>query len=407
MANKPQTNVKNGTNGLSKEDKKLVRAIRVSFSETEQHDLRLSDENIIAIVDRCENWDDMADAERHSLFVKAEQAMEKIAVSDPSITALVDKIDEVFEAEIVSCVEGTMKSKTTAVDIYAQMKRVYSKEQLDETPIPGTDKDTAKGNKKPDKVTKVTSSGTEITKTFWNDFPDSTPEGREYNRTYDDVRKEQKTPGSVPALKDKSKKELASILSLATGKRNALRSMFKRAGHLHHQFEAIASMQHVKIEWIPGLSTGTVMPDKFGHAKGKPVTGSPKPIWIWPENEPSNGRDFSVTQILAFDVDKANAEGGTMAALIASTKGEPEPTELASMSPNEFEELIPDVVNFLNKKENFSTVLKRINSKDPAESDDLLDTLCTLYLITKTIYDKNKARFEKLQMKEDDEEKAA
>lgn len=399
--------------------KKEMSALRNTFKEQAGHELILSDEIVNAIYSRVENVDDMDDEEIVKLLTNAEQEVAKVAVTDPGISVLVSKIDDTFSAEIAECVGAAMKNKTTAVDVYAQMKRVYTKDEMDAMPVPGTDKDHVTGNQKPDKVSTKDQTGKPITKYWWNDFVSATPLGKQYENDIDDVKKEQKTAHSVPRFRGVGKADLASMLATATAQRNALRSMFKRAGSLHHQWEAIGSMPKVKISWIKGSEKKadgskacTIMPDKFGQAKGKPVSGSPKPIWIRPEDDEGGGRDFSVTQVLAFDVPLALKNGGTMADLIDTAKtGADTPEGDTGPTLEQFIDTVPAFAELLNKRENMATLVKKINTKEEGEwspsANDLLESLCSLHLFLKPIYDKNKKRFEELLQEEEEEEKAA
>jgi hypothetical protein len=399
-----------------------VAAIRESFKDTKGRELNLSDavlENFI--VGAGKRWTDLEDAEDPEkeccdLLEKAEQEAAKVSVSDPGITALVRKMDETVHAEIAKCIEAVVKGKTTAVDIYAQFRRVFSKDDMDAMPIPNTEAEHVGENQRPDKVKTKDHTGKPITVVWSNDFVSAMPEGKDFEGKLDDISKELKTPGSVPWLKGKGKADIKALQAEFSQKRNALRSMVKRAISLHHQWEAIATMPKIGLRWIRGTKEkGIVIPQDFGDndfgERPVTVTLSPKPIWIYPKDEPENGREFSVTQFLAFDADMAlNGEGqGTMADLVATagrgtaaTESEEGEGTGADMPEDQAQAELSRMVHWFNKRDNVALVLKRIaNRKADPEGADLLDNVGTLYLLLKPIYEKNKGAYEALQQKED------
>lgn len=388
-------------------DQDLVDAVKDAFKDAKGRDLKLPDYAINGIAS-SDKWEDMDDEEKIAALLKAEETALQVSVTDPGISVLVAKIDDAAEAQITECIEAVMNSKTTAVDIYATFKRIYTKEDMDGMPYPGTDKDHVTDNQKPDIIKRPDNTGKMITTVWTNDFCQTMGRGKEFQSIIDDVKKEQKAPGSVPHLKGKGKQELAAMLSDATARRNALRSMVKRAISVHHQWEAINAMPLVTIQWIKGKSGGTVIPDKHGSDKGRSVTGSPKPIWIFNSDDPGNGRDFSVTQMLAFDPAKAlNGEnGGNMADLIATAAtGADTPTGEAEKGVDDFINDVVDYADMLNKRENMALLLTKVaplKDKEDTSADDLLVSVCGLYLNLADIYKKNKNRYEALINKDDD-----
>ncbi len=396
-------------------------AIRESFESTMGRTLNLSDELLQAILKRAgKAWDDFENAddpekEACDFLAKAEAEAAKITVSDTGISVLVRKMDEEFHREVAECIAAVVKGKTTAIDMYAQFRRIYSKVELDSMPVPGTELEHVTGNQKPDKIKTKDQTGKPITVVWTNDFVSAMPEGKEFEGKLDDIAKEVKAPGSVAWLKAfTSKKDIAALKSEYTGKRNALRSMVKRAISLHHQWEAVQGMPLVSCEWIPGKQKERAIsvPVAFGEGELKDatlVTKAPKPIWISPKGKPSDGRDFSITQFLAFDVALAlkGENGGSMADLVATAgrgvgdgeggEGEGDGVDMtgdvAQVTASQF-------YNWLNVREHQAEVLKKIanRAKDP-EGNDWLDLVGSIYIALKPIYEKNKAAYEELQTK--------
>ena len=382
-----------------------LSVIRESFEDIKGRELKMSDKLLAMTISHAgKAWEAFSESDEPEkaacdFLEKAEKEVDKVAVVDPGITALVSKIDDVFKAELNTCIEAAMKNKTTAVDMYAQFKRTWTKDELDQMPVPGTEANKGERNvpgtnKLADRRKTNDRAGNPITIVWWNNFcSDMQREGvvTDFESEISDIQLEIKTPGSVKRLANISKMDLKSKLSDATARRNALRSMCKRAGELHHQWEAIKAMPHLDISWIGGNKpNGTIIPKEFGQhtfESGKKITGSPKPIWINAKGEPASGRDFSVTQVLNFDVAKALAQpnGGNMAELIASGKGGEETPEETTevMTPDKRDTDIIELHAHLKMRDNMAAFRKALNEPD---QDELKDSTCSLFLLLKPIY---------------------
>jgi len=192
-----------------------------------------------------------------------------------------------------------------------------------------------------------------------------------------------------------------------TSRRNALRSMVKRSIELHHQYDAIDAMPSVNIQWIKikgnsvGLK-GIEMPEAYG--KGKPsfmVTASPKNIWISPSDNPGEGRDFSVTQLLAFDISAALAAGGTMADLVAtaskgSNDGDEGDGDGAEWDESEAYEGFSKIANFVHKRDNVALVNMILGDKKHPERKEWLENIGEIYHVFHRWYIKNRSEIEEI-----------
>lgn len=318
---------------------KEIKVIREAFENEAGHSLRLTDDAMSAIVEADrEKFDEMDLEDQVALLLKAEDAFKGIAVSDPGISGIVEKFDAAFDAEVQACIDGAIKAKNTALDIYGQFKRLFTAEAMDAFPYPGTEaKDVLGTNYKPDIVEKKAVAGGTIRTVFTDDLVYATARGKTYQTDIDDATNELKTSGSVSRFKSKNKAQLRDIVNTATFGRNQMRKMFRTAIQLHHQLRAIEGMPRVKFSWLPGTGAKCpVLPKKYKGTETFPVSLSGKPIWLETLDAdgsvipgPANGKEFSVAQLLAFDVRKAlqAADGGTVTDLIDSAKGEPETPE--------------------------------------------------------------------------------
>lgn len=387
--------------------------IRDAFQDAKDRDLRLSDELLVAVIKRAgKTWTEFTDNEDSdgaiAFLEKAETTAAQVSITDPGISALVKKMDTAFHDAIKDDVEAVVKGKTTAVRTYASFKRIYTLEEMNRMPIPGTEAEQVTGNQRPDKVKTKDQTGKPITVTWSNDFVSAMPEGKEYEGILDNIAKEVKSPGSVPALKGKSKQSLAALKSDATTRRNALRSMVKKAISLHHQWEAVRGMPLVGFNWIPGTKEkhSAIIPEQFGEGTegDKPtiVTVAPRSIWMYPANEPANGRDFSVTQFLAFDVPAAIAAGGTMAELVATAGRGSDDTadgdgDGEDMAEDQAMATMSMVVNYLNKRENVANVLRIIADKKHSDHNDWIENIGDLYVALHPIVRKTRNQYEALK----------
>lgn len=397
-----------------------LSAIRSAFEEAKSRDLRLSDELLVAIINRAgKTWkafEESGDQDAAVKFLeKAEEEAAKVSVSDPGITALVKKLDPEIHQAINDDIEAAIKGKTTAVHILSHFRRIYTLDELNSMPVPGTEVEHVEGtNYKADKIKTKDRAGNPITVIWTNDFVSAMPEGKAYETDIDDVSKEMKTANSVPRFKGWSKSDLVTLKDDATARRNALRSIVKRTILLHHQWVAVEGMPKIGLRWIraKGKDKAISMPTKYGEGEfgedATLVSASVKPIWIYPQEEPSEGRNFSVTQFLAFDPAMALKAGGTMADLVATAgRGSDEEPEGegdgSDMADDAAQATASMFYNWFNKRENQALVLKKIaNRKADADGNDWLDLIGSIYLAVKPIYEKNKGAYEALQQRDED-----
>lgn len=380
---------------LTKAQKALINDARSMFKNSKNRDLNIADELLITVLENGrEMLEEMDDDQTVAFLLKAEAENTKIAAApiDPGISNLAHKLDQDMHATQMfrENIEAVMTGKQNSVTCYADFKRIFTKDELDAMPYPGTDKDSPYlGNFKPDIVKTIAKSGPqvgqEITVTWTNDFVSALAIGKQYETIMDNAKKELENGGSVPAYKGWGKADLKAELSDATARRNALRSMVKRAIELHHMFEGVKGMAKVNIRWIKSKGEDNKkfisMPVGFGEEEPSiKVTRAPKNLWIFPEGEPENGREFSVTQLLAFDVATANANGGTLDALIATgrkgkAEGEEKEGDGVDMTEMEAYANMARTINFLNKRENNANVLRILADKSHPEHKDWVELI--------------------------------
>lgn len=395
---------------LTKAQLAVVNEVKSGFRESQGRDLNLSNEVLHGIIQRAGNTLEEMDEEQSVAFLmNAEKEANKVAASDVDvgIYTLAHKLDEDTHANVTlrNNIEAVMAGKVTAVTVYSEFKRIFSKDELDGMPYPGTDKDSLYlGNFKPDIVKTIAKTGSnagqEITTTWTNDFVSSLALGKQYETDMADLSKAIEDLNAVPRFRGYTKDQLKSELSDAQGKRNALRSMVKRAIELHHMFEGIKGMPNVEIQWIPAADKSPkfiAMPVGFGEEEPSiKVTKAPKNLWIYPKGQQLGGRDFSVTQLLGMDVATAIANGGTLGDLVATGKkgansdnGGDGTGDGIDMTEGEAYGTASKTINFFSKRENNAAVLRILADKNHPEHKDWVeligDTWGAFYPLAKRI----------------------
>lgn len=386
-----------------------LKTIREAFEASVGHDLRLTDQSVSDIVSKTDGFMDLDLDAQIAAFVKAEAVFKDIAISDPSITGIVSKFDKTFDAELAVCLDAVVKNKTSAVDIYGQFKRLFTRDQLNELPYPGADKDDVKGtNYKPDIVErKNTIGGGNIRTVFTNDLVQATERGKSYQKDIDDVTAELKTNGAVPRFKNFGKQRLRDLINSATQERNAMRSLFRRSLQLHHKLEALTGMPKVEWDWVKGTDDKCpTIPKEYKGTEMMKVTRSPKPLWLTPiiDGKPdhANGREFSVSQVIAFDPTWALAQPdrGTLGDLIDSSKPEPEtPASLGEkMSDDEMD--TTTVVLSAKLANTQARAALRTRTLQP-DNDEVRASYCQLFVNLRGYYQANEKWFEEYLEKQE------
>lgn len=154
-------------------------------------------------------------------------------------------------------------------------------------------------------------------------------------------------------------------------------------------------LENVGWKFIKGTGEKAIkLPVNFGSKETKLISAAPAPIYIWPNDEPEEGDIYSITQVLAFNVHEAIANGGTMAALTATVgrDGDGDGDETKMTHDRGLTE-ITELSAFYAMRDNLAALQKSMNEKD---SDDIVDSVCSLYLTLKPLYTKFQARFEKI-----------
>lgn len=390
-----------------------AKAIKAAYKEATGKALPIKNDLLVQLLEQHPDFDDMETEAQIAFLSGLAEQVKGIAVADPAISELVSKIDTEAEQEILSDIDAVIKSQNSSMSMLRVMRRIYTREEILGMAFPGLEKAKMQpgDNRKPDIVVTKLKNGDEITTTWTDDFCSTWPPVKVWETDMDDAKKEKKTSGSVPRFKHLGKRELDNVLKLATKKRNAFRSMFKRALTLEHQLAAIEMMPAVVLDFsvIPAkdkVSGFTAIPIKYGlgnklsEADCIKVTLAPSPFWMYPKAAPADGKPFSVTQINNMDVAAAIAAGGEMSDLtdtIAKGPDEDEETEGTGEDADidEAFAFVSKAAHWFGKASNVAN-LRRVLANPKAElHDEWLQLIGELTVAILPTYRRYKAAYEK------------
>lgn len=375
--------------------KKMLKAVRDTYSEDKGIDLILTDDVITALIEKTEGFDDMDGDAQIEVFAKAAEKYKTIAISDPTISGLVKAMDTQFHAELGACIEAVVKGKQSAVDMLGQFKRIWTLEQFKACPYPGAIKAEVEGtNWSPDITERKAVAGGMIRVVWTDDLAYAMSEGKAYQDTIDECSKELKISGTVARFKNKGKQYIRDELATATQGRNALRQIVRRAIQSHHKLDAISMFPLVKWSWIPGTHEKcSLMPVEYKGAEVIKITRSPKPLWLEAKDEkgnvvPGSGKEYSISQVIAFDTVKARAEGGTVGDLVDSAKAPAETPE--SLGEKMTDETMDTnvVVTFAKLSNTEARAALRTRSLEKG-NEEMRAAYCGLHLFLASFYKAN------------------
>ena len=327
-----KSNVKTETKAIAKPIvNEVVEAWKQAFQDAFDRELRISDELIQQIIDRAgDAWETWEDQQKLDFLETAEKEAAKVHVADPTIARLVAKLeaDEHAMKEVTDNLTAAMRTKINRPIMYAEFKRIYTKEELDGMPYPGSDEDDVKGtNYKPDKTKEKDSANNTFTQVWTDEFVFRMALGKNLEDRIEDLKKEGTAKNSSQWYKGYSKQDRGQEAAALRSELSALRSMVRGAIQIHHAFSGIQSMPLVNIRWCRTRNEKKFIPIPEKEGKAQPVlqvTTSPKNIWLEAAGEPESGDVYTVSQLISYDIPAAIRNGGTLAALKeTAAKAEP------------------------------------------------------------------------------------
>lgn len=371
----------------------VIEAWKEAFRGTNERDIRLSDKTVGVVIERAgETWEGYSDDEKLEFLLKAEETAVKVATADPGISNLVKRLENDAAAmqEVTEDIDIALRTKVNKVRLYAHFRRLYTLQELSSMPYPNTDEKTPwLGNYKPDTTTKPTNAG-EVTVTWSEDFTSAMAKGKYYDERLADLKAEEAATNASVHYKGWSKHDRNGEKSRMTSGRNALRNLVRGAIETHHCFEGIRGMALVDCEWMKTKDDKNylAMPEKCGsNAPLIKVTTAPKCIYIQSKGDGQSGDTYSVSQLIAFDVQTAIKNGGTLAALKATVKKAPKTKEGGAldykgdgsdMDIDQFYTVTNLFSNYVNRTANAATTRTMFKDAKSEHRKDMAENLLTI-----------------------------
>lgn len=295
-------------------------------------------------------------------------------------------------AELSAQIEREEKAKVAPLKLARLFRTVYSAEELALFPIVGSELDPKKPTNRPvDRykydVRDENNKKVPIRGSFFNDFADDLPSGKEIRKELDACAKISGAP-----LRSRQTKKFE-------GRQQSNRTVVKNAFRLIQAMDEIARISGGKVELYHDFDD--VTPKAFADMKdqtidhdtltrpvmadGKPTgeteqfirvyTSSKKPVFAGSTQNRKSFDHYAVSQIIGLDLEKFEAKGGNWDAFEAAMKREPNPdknNEVPAVTYKNFVSFAAHMLNFLANQDNIDAI-KRALTK--AEADDLIVTL--------------------------------
>jgi hypothetical protein len=191
--------------------------------------------------------------------------------------------------------------------------------------------------------------------------------------------------------------ELESELSRVQSRRTRLITLLRQSVELERQFLDVETRLPLVVATFVSSPADVKDKDKdIGFGKGRILRNTMKPIKIYEKADQSEFDVYSVSTFLSLNVTKAVDAGGEIGDVYAAfgegaEEGDDEETKFDIVA---MEAIAPDFLNFVEKHK--AAIYKRLNTKDPEESNDLLLTLEKLWDELGDIKTKYELRLDKL-----------
>ena len=338
---------------------------------------------------------------------------------------LAEQLASVHSEALTSAINTVAQAKEDyqggPVKVYFAMRQTYSEEQLSMFPKPGSGKEKGWVGNNPDyfKMKKPGKDGkeNEATVSFYNVFTDDTVEGKELNRRINWMKRvgnPDYNQADIPQqIKDMNPQEREAALTKAKNKLATIKAAYRNAAKLMFQLDAVNSLEFVQATVVPAIKAG-----EFENLIQLSTTDPARIV----NGVPQDWDQFSISNFMRLDADKASENGGTIAALKDTIKrkdGDDNSNEPGGAKPDliatvdKFKARATDIHEYLNTKvfdtkdrTAYNAVLKALSGPG---SDDFLLSIGTIRdaLGDFMSVGNNQSRYDILKSKADDQKKAA
>lgn len=307
------------TNGSDHEmSEQEIAQLRAIFSGKHDRDTTLSDVDIVNVVGLNEK-EEMSPGEWAELLLAAEagdneeptpESVTNASAVPQQAQALSAKLDDKFIGHIVRTRTAQEEVLRGPVVIWMDLLRLFGREALRATPIPGTGTKTnpGKSNSPKDRYVypKAKADGTpgEGVGWFWNDVVDFTKFGKQQIAEIASIKEKMKAGGG-------GRMTLGKPLARAEGKLNTLRNQTKTAAKLEHQIAAFEAY---------GLKVVVQFDDDDKPEPQEPTRTKDQVYYVNPKKADKEWNIVSLNAFLGYDVDLATKNGGTFKSLLDTAK---------------------------------------------------------------------------------------
>lgn len=361
-----------------------IATLRAFYHAKHKAETTLNDEQIVALVEKTDGveadagdeWADLMKGVEQTLSDDDEsgedqpaknpdntQSMRMVRAKAAEFAAIIGK-DEEFTALIHEKVKNDEAEGVRPLSIIRRFDAIIGKEGMAAAPLVGTDEKTA-GNRLPDQykysIKNADGTTTPVSGSFWRDVANDLPEAKEIFASIDRMKKR-------AAERSGNKKPNADMLKKLTANIESIVKAVRTAARLYYQLARINS-ECGPVEAYHYLVTvrdedGNAVKDENGKVV-KDYTRSKFPIYIGSTENTAEAKDnewefYSVSQVLAFKVDKAKANGGGFTALINSSSRvkEPEGSKVPNATMDNLPAFIANLGLMLDDADNQKTIQK-------------------------------------------------
>lgn len=302
---------------------------------------------------------------------------------------LAQMVDETFSTQVEQTFEAREIMKRAGLVWLLELRRVYSDEEMDSLPVPGTDT----GNN-PDKYKRSANTGTGERQSpvgaFYLDWFDETPMGKHIN-------------GQIKAIKDAKSKAVGADLTLNDNvpKRDAMLNKWEA-----RRTNGVTQVRLAVNIWLKMRSISEYLPNveveflTTGEDNNVEVMATTTPIRVYGTVKPHNSYVYSIGSFLQLKpsvaAEKAGNTGDQAAALDATTAREPNGPQTYDWSIKDIPSFNYGMSELSNLLDNGKTVTALIVALNKTDSDADYEHIFTVYEALQGIVSKYPNRMRKI-----------
>lgn len=346
--------------------------------------------------------------------------------ADPSAIAMAEilKHDEEFIVEAEQVMEAPEKVKRGSIMLLQHFLRLYPGDKDTKPmalfPVVGSEQEP--GRNSPYDIRKIRQLKTDgdvkiVDRSWYQDyveqfleaFPDS---DRPLYHVQQADFAEQEPPVGIYKHLAGNPSELKAIRTRWRSRANNLLSQVKKAVKVHHQMERINQMKLVSCDFARIRAVDPT--DKTKTYMVLTTTNEPIKVQDRYAQAVTDIKQYGIGAFLALDADKAEENGGTFQALLATAKrGSDEKKPEEGVDTNlintvaKFETAIAQVAHYLEQDKSEAMVLKAMNGKDKKDNERLIETIGDVCMAFDNIWTKIETEYKAIKIAKRNKDRAA